>query len=244
MGKRFIHRCIAGVFAIFLMSSAVAQEYSNCDPLEPLNRITYFFNQMAFGLYIKPAARVYDLVLPLPAKESIHNFIINMREPRYFVNNFLQGEMAHTATTVARFVVNSTLGIFGLFDVATPMGLTVSPQSLGNTFYKWGWRSSSYLVLPLVGPSTIRDGTGLLGDFYLTPATYFKPKWRDLYYLVVLVEEHHDARDVEDLMSIAGVNNYNLMRSTYMQYRAFSLSGGIISDSDDQGYYLLGEPPS
>lgn len=244
MGKRFIHRSIAGIFAIILMNSAIAQEYTTSDPLEPLNRVTFFFNQMTFGLYIKPAARVFDLVLPLPAKESVRNFIINMREPRYFVNNVLQGEVAQAATTVARFVVNSTLGLFGFFDVATPMGLKVQPESLGNTLYKWGWKNSSYFVFPLVGPSTIRDSAGLLGDFYLTPPTYFETKWRDLYYLVVLIQEHHDAKDVEDLLAIAGVNDYDLMRSTYMQHRAFYLSGGELSDSDEQGYYLLGEPPA
>jgi phospholipid-binding lipoprotein MlaA len=242
MGSRFIHRFIAGIFAVTLMSTAVAQ--NNNDPLEPINRAIFFFNQMTFGLYIKPAARAYDKLLPLPVKDSVHNFIINMRMPRYFVNNALQGKAAQAANCVARFVLNSTLGIFGLFDVAADMGLPIYPESFGNTFYKWGWNNSSYLVVPLVGPSTIRDGIGLFGDFLLNPPTYFQPKWRDNYYILVLIEEHHDAKDVEDLMAIAGVNDYDLMRSSYLQYRNYYLSGGIVPDSDDQGYYLLGEPPS
>lgn len=224
------------------MSVAVAVE--NNDPYEPINRIIFYFNQITFGLYIKPAARAYDVLLPFPVKAAVHNFIINMRTTRYFANDVLQGEFLMAANDAARFILNSTLGIFGLFDVATPIGLKRYSENLGNTLYRWGWKNSNYLIVPLVGPSTVRDAVGLAGDFFLTPPTYFQPKWRDNYYIMVLIEEHHDLHDVEDLIAVAGVNDYDLIRASYMQHRSFELSGGVVPDADQNGNDLLGEPPA
>lgn len=242
MGTRFIPKFLATICIATMMGTAVAID--NSDPYEPINKLVFYFNQITFGLYIKPAARAYDFLLPFPVKAAIHNFIINMRTTRYFVNDVLQGEFLMAANDATRFVVNSTLGIFGLFDVATPMGLKYYSENLGNTLYKWGWKDSNYLVIPLVGPSTLRDAVGLTGDLFLTPPTYFQPKWRDNYYILVLIEEHHDSQDVEDLVAIAGVNDYDLIRASYMQHRSFQLSGGVVPESDQHGNDLLGEPPA
>lgn len=242
MRMRFISRSIVTILIAALMNTAIAVEAN--DPFEPINKIVFYFNQITFGLYIKPAARAYDVLLPFPVKAAVHNFIINMRTTRYFVNDVLQGEFLMAANDAARFVLNSTLGIFGLFDVATPIGLKFYSENLGNTLYKWGWKDSNYLVIPLVGPSTLRDGVGLLGDFFLTPPTYFQPKWRDNYYIMVLIEEHHDSQDIEDLVAIAGVNDYDLIRASYMQHRSFELSGGVVPEADQNGNDLLGEPPA
>ncbi len=242
MRMRFISRFIVTIFTALFMSAAMAVEKS--DPYEPLNKLVFYFNQITFGLYIKPASRAYDYLLPMPVKASVRNFIINMRTTRYFVNDVLQGEFRMAANDAARFVLNSTLGLFGLFDVATPIGLKFYSENLGNTLYKWGWKNSNYLVIPLVGPSTLRDAVGLGGDFFLTPPTYFQPKWRDNYYITVLIEEHHDSQDIKDLIAIAGVNDYDLIRASYMQHRSFELSGGIVPEIDQKGNDLLGEPPA
>lgn len=214
------------------------------DPLQPVNRVTFYFNQMAMALYIKPVARTYDLVVPLPAKESVHNFILNVRTVHFTANNLLQGKIGPALNNAACFVINSTLGIFGLFDVASSLGMKVYPERFGNTLYKWGWTKSSYLVVPIIGPSTIRDTFGLVGDYFMSPPAYFKPEWRNTFYVVDLIDIYQSTQDIQNILVIAGVNDYDFVRSSYLQYREYALSGQVIPSLDSSGNDMLGEPPA
>ncbi|GAA6136768.1 hypothetical protein NBRC116583_05150 [Arenicella sp. 4NH20-0111] len=130
------------------------------DPLEGLNRSIYSFNTTADRLVLRPIAKGYDAVLPKPAKTGVSNFFSNLGEPISAVNNLLQGKVDRALGNTYRFVVNSTIGVLGLFDVAKHQGVNKTPEDLGQTLAVWGVKPGPYLMLPFLGPTNLRDGIG------------------------------------------------------------------------------------
>ena len=113
----------------------------------------------------KPASQFYTKTFDPSVHSAVHNFFINLAHVRYFANNALQGKFINAAEQIARFVVNTLFGLFGMFDVAASLGLEIKPQDFGQTLALWGWRESNYLMIPVLGPSTERDLVGYLVDF-------------------------------------------------------------------------------
>jgi phospholipid-binding lipoprotein MlaA len=144
-------------------------ETAQRDPYEGFNRGMWAFNDAADTVVIKPVTTVYRTVTPVPARRGISRVFSNLGEPLNFVNNLLQGKPKRAMNSLGRFVVNSTIGVGGLADHATDLGLKPTPEDFGQTFAKHGARNSPYLVLPLLGPSTIRDGIGTAVQFALDP---------------------------------------------------------------------------
>jgi phospholipid-binding lipoprotein MlaA len=139
------------------------------DPLERFNRGVWAFNQGIDQVAIKPATTVYRTVTPVPARRGISRVFSNLGEPFNFVNNLLQGKPDRAFNSLGRFLVNSTIGVGGLADHATDLGLKRTPEDFGQTLARGGVRNSPYLVLPLLGPSTVRDGIGTAVQFALDP---------------------------------------------------------------------------
>lgn len=133
------------------------------DPWERMNRFTYRFNARFDEAVFFPVANSYRR-LPLPLQGGVHNFFGNLGEVNSAINFALQGRLVHAARSIGRFLINSTAGIAGLFDVAAKLRLPAAPTGLGQTLAKWGMRPGPYLVIPFVGPSTLRDGIGFFGD--------------------------------------------------------------------------------
>ncbi len=152
--------------------AARAEFEQNNDPLEPANRYFFELNRFLDFLLIRPWADTYRLVVPEYGRERIHNILANMGQPIVFANEALQGRFSDSADTVGRFLVNSTLGIGGIFDVATDFGLPAKQGDFGQTLYTWGAPEGPYLVLPLFGPSNPRDTVGLGIDTYADPVSY------------------------------------------------------------------------
>lgn len=221
------------------MSVNAGPEYVAEDPYIEINRASFYFNHLVFSLYVNPATKVYKL-FPLPVRESVNNFIQNLRTVPYTINSFLQGKIEQTFRMGTRFLLNSTAGIFGLFDVAAEVGLLEKKETLGNTLYAWGWKDSNYFVIPLIGPSTIRDGWGLLGDYFMVPSAYFPPKYWNPYYITMLINQNYRAQEVKDLVSIAGVYDYAFIRSGFIQHRHYELTGETLGGEDPEA---LGGPP-
>ena len=142
------------------------------DPLEPVNRITFGFNRVIDGLILKPFAALYEDVVHDTAKEAVRNVVSNAFEPVGVVNHTLQGEGERAGKTVARFVINTTIGFFGLMDAADGMGLPKATTSMNETFATWGIGTGPYIVLPVLGPSSLRDTVGKVGDYYSNPFYY------------------------------------------------------------------------
>jgi len=130
------------------------------DPLEKFNRGVWGVNQAADKVLIRPATHVYRAVAPKPARQGVSNFFSNLTEPWSFVNNMLQGKPKRALHNLGRFVVNTTAGLGGLFDVASKTDIQPAPEDFGQTLARWGVNGGPYLVLPLLGPSTLRDGIG------------------------------------------------------------------------------------
>lgn len=152
------------------------------DPLEPMNRVIFTFNDKVYFWVMEPVARVYGHVLPLDLRGCIYNFFWNLAEPVRFVNTLLQGRFADSGNVLLRFAVNSTLGVYGLGDPAShEFKIFQVEATLGGTFANWGMGDGFYLVVPLHGPSTLRDFTGTVIDsFGMTP--YYT--WTDDIYVM------------------------------------------------------------
>ena len=138
--------------------------YEISDPWEPFNRAVYRFNARVDEAVLLPVSRGYERVLPQPVRTGVSNFFSNLGELKNVINHTLQGRPGRTLQSLGRFVVNTTAGVAGLFDVASPIGLEHQPTGFGDTLARWGTAPGPYLVLPLLGPSSVRDGSGLLFD--------------------------------------------------------------------------------
>ncbi len=148
------------------------------DPWETLNRHTYQFNEQVDSLVIRPVAKTYKKVVPEYARDRIYNVFVNLDEPANTLNNALQGKGEATLASVFRFLINTTLGLGGLYDVAgTVGGQPVRDEDFGQTLAVWGVPQGPYLVIPFMGPSTIRDGVGLGVGYFSEPMTYTDGGW-------------------------------------------------------------------
>lgn len=165
-----------GVIALGLTLSACTttrvgtDRLAQKDPLQGFNRAVWAVNQGADKVVVKPVTQVYRAVAPKPARDGVRNFFANVSEPFSFINNILQGNVDRAVRNLGRFLVNTTAGIGGLFDHASRVGIKPANEDFGQTLAAWGANGGPYLMLPLLGPSTLRDGVGMgvsqLGDPY------------------------------------------------------------------------------
>lgn len=139
------------------------------DPYEGFNRGVFAFNDGLDKAVVKPATTVYRTVTPVPARRGFSRVLSNLMEPLHFVNNLLQGKPKRALNSLGRFVVNTTIGVGGLADHATGMGMPSTSEDFGQTFAVWGAKNSPYVVLPLLGPSTVRDAAGTGLQFFVDP---------------------------------------------------------------------------
>ncbi|MBF0183632.1 MAG: VacJ family lipoprotein [Magnetococcales bacterium] len=191
------------------------------DPLEPVNRLFFEFNDLFYMGVMRPVATVYGELVPEPVRVGVRNMFHNLAMPSRFVSTMLEGNIEQSGVELSRFGINSLFGLLGFFDVAANAGLKSNNQDLGQAFGRWGVDDSIYLVLPLVGPSTMRDGVGWVGDTLLNPLTYVPG---DLGYRAALVG-HRTVNDAslhlgeyEDLKR-AAVDPYISLRDAYLQRR-------------------------
>ena len=148
------------------------QDHETSDPLEPMNRAVFDMNTAIDAAVVKPIAQAYRAIVPPFVRDRIRMFVDNLAEPRVFANDLLQFRINAAGTTFTRFLVNSTVGLAGMFDVATKQGLPRQSGDFGETLYIWGFGGGPYLVLPLFGPSNFRDAIGLGVDLYTTPPAH------------------------------------------------------------------------
>ncbi len=200
------------------------------DPLEPLNRDLYLVGGALDIVIIRPAAVVYAHAAPKIAREGIHNVLSNLGEPVNFANRVLQLRPKPAVRVIGRFVVNSTLGIAGVFDVADAAGLKASDTSFGQTLARYGVAQGAYLFLPILGPSSVRDATGKVVDIFLDPLTWTRFR-SDTYILGARAAlTGLDARVAADpaLKEVqrTSTDPYATLRAAYLQHAAFRSGGG------------------
>jgi len=190
------------------------------DPYEKVNRQVFEFNDTLDRYVLKPVAKGYKAVVPDAFRLCISSFFANLGEIKNAVNDILQAKFSGAATDTGRLVINSTLGVGGCFDVATKMGLERRSQDFGLTFANWGAGTGPYLVLPLFGPSDLRDGIGLVPDAFTNPVTYISPE-RDRYILfgAALIDTRTLLLDATDLVDKMAIDKYRYTRDAYLQRR-------------------------
>jgi len=191
------------------------------DPLEGFNRAMYTFNDKLDVYLLKPVAKGYRAVAPVPVRKSISNFFSNLHDPLVMLNNFLQGKPGQAASDLGRFLTNSTVGIFGLFDVATKIGLPKHDEDFGQTLAVWGVGDGPYLVLPFFGPSNLRDGPSLIVDWETYPPNHMEEhSTSDKLYVVEVVDRRAQLLDASDILEqAAGQDPYVFVREAYRQRR-------------------------
>ncbi|HIX61546.1 MAG TPA: VacJ family lipoprotein [Candidatus Halomonas stercoripullorum] len=198
------------------------------DPWEGFNRGVFAFNDTLDRAVLKPVARGYRWATPQPVQTGVGNFFSNLGEIRTTLNSLLQGKPGNAGRSTSRFLLNTTVGIAGLWDVATPMGITAEREDFGQTLGVWGVGEGPYLVLPLLGPSTVRDTGGLPLDMVSYPVYYVEnDKVRYGLTALRIVDVRAGLLDQEEL--IQG-DRYTFIRDAYLQRRRFEVSDGELGD--------------
>jgi phospholipid-binding lipoprotein MlaA len=191
------------------------------DPLERFNRGVYKFNDVVDKAVLKPTAQGYEAAVPPPVRGGVTNFFDNFRDVTTAVNDLLQGKMGAAVTDVGRVIVNSTIGILGVFDVASRVGLQKHNEDFGQTLGVWGVANGPYLILPLLGPSTVRDAGGLVVDYFTDPQMYIFTHTPENYAAagVRLVSVRANLLESEKIFDAAATDRYAFLRDAYLQRR-------------------------
>lgn len=206
---------------------------TNKDPLEGVNRGIYKFNDVVDKYAMKPVAKAYKAVTPSPVRTGITNFFNNLGTLTTVVNDLLQLKFAQAFTDAGRFVINTTFGIAGVIDVASKDNFPKHQEDFGQTLGHWGVGTGPYLVLPILGPSTVRDAGGLAFDTVTSdPITYLhntgQIRAHNQVRLVQFIDKRTQLLDAKDLVDDASIDPYAFMRDAYLQRRASMVQDGIV----------------
>lgn len=217
---------IASIASCLLLSACLSKGPNPDDPYESINRKTHNFNMAFDATALKPAAKFYKLVIPAPIRSGVNNAYNNVNMLPTIANDLLQAEGNQAIKDTWRFIANSTIGVAGIIDVATSFGLPPHSNDLGLTFAKWGDKKSPYIVIPFLGPSTIRDGAGMLFDYTLfTPYPYI-PTGYGFYGVLVLryIDLRSQMLETDRLIAEA-LDKYSFIRDAYLQHRNYLITG-------------------
>ena len=197
------------------------------DPLEGFNRAMYSFNEGFDNAVAKPVATAYRDVLPEQVKYWVRNFFANIADIFIGANNLLQGKAGEAIDDWTRFAFNTTVGLFGINDVASEMGLEKHDEDFGQTFGRWGMPDGAYLVWPFFGPSDVRDTAGLVLDWHFDPVTQHKPK-DPRYFMIGLrfISKRADLLDASRILEEAALDKYVFQRDAYLQRRRSQIYDG------------------
>lgn len=212
------------VIAVVVQGCASGPNANPEDPMEPLNRTVFNFNDGLDRAVLKPVATAYDQVTPSPVKTGVRNFFGNISDVWSIANNLLQFKVAQSLETFMRVSVNTTLGFGGLLDIGTEMRLARNRQDFGQTLGVWGFSAGPYLVLPLLGPSSLRDTVGSVvgGSADLVNNLRNVPMSNSLT-LLRLVDRRAELLGTIDLLDQAALDKYSFTRDSYLHRRAASI---------------------
>ncbi len=222
--------CIRIISVLLSLGMAGTAQAGNdpVDPWEGFNRKMFAFNEVVDRNVLKPAAEVYDDYVPGPVDHMISNFFSNLNDITVMLNNGAQGKWMDAGSDAVRISMNTTFGMFGLFDFATPFGFPKHEEDFGQTLGVWGMDSGPYLVLPIFGPRNVRDTGGLVVDTFTDPVTYVDDQGTQFAArFVSAVDFRAGLLAAEEL--IIG-DKYVFMRDTYLQRRDYLINDGVIDD--------------
>ncbi|MEX3967193.1 VacJ family lipoprotein [Paraburkholderia sp. EG286B] len=209
------------------------------DPFEPANRAIFTFNDKLDTYVAQPVAKGYQKVTPQPLRQAITNFFSNIGDVDNFANNVLQLKITDAVQDLMRIAMNTTFGLGGLIDFATLAGLPKHHQDFGLTMGHYGMPAGPYLVLPLFGPSSVRDGIGMAVDVKFNVINYFEPAVRNPMYLAQFISARADLLGATDLLKQAALDPYSFVRDAYRQQRESLIRGSRGNNAPLPNY---GEP--
>ena len=233
MSKRgvFNLRGLLIVPLLMVFSGCASTQYvgNERDPWQGFNRSMYSFNDGLDRAILKPAAKGYQAITPDFVEQGVRNFFSNLDDVSVAVNNLLQGKIGNAFSDVGRIVVNSTIGVLGLFDVASPMGMRKHDEDFGQTLGKWGAGPGPYIMLPFFGPSTLRDSPSIVVDrVLLNPLTYVELKTGERIAIIALdtVSVRAELLSLEETVDEISTDKYAFIRDVYLDRRDFLVHDG------------------
>lgn len=223
---------LASMLCIGVAAYAAEQNDTHeADPLEPYNRAMYQFNYTVDGLILKPVTIGYRAIVPEAGREMVSNFLENLYTPVVFANSVLQGDPQNSFSSFWRFVINTTVGIGGLFDVASEAGLKNRQTDFGQTLALMGARPGPYIVLPIIGPSNIRDAFGRVADACMNPFNYVNTATSLAMWSATAIDQRSKNMKLFDDIYTTSLDPYSTFRSAYTQKRASDIRrAGIARD--------------
>jgi len=228
MNTQTIYKIIPLIFCLFITSCATVSSPDERDPWESFNRSVYSFNDVFDKAIAVPVAEAYQFVLPDFVETGISNFFSNLNEVVVIINDLLQFKFYQAVSDFSRLVTNTTFGLFGFFDVASHMDLPQHDEDFGQTLATWGVGDGPYMMLPLLGPSTVRDTTGLVFDsFLLNPIGYIEDD-EERWGLIALasVDKRASLLEATRLVEKSGIDPYVFIRNAYYQVRQNQIYDG------------------
>lgn len=213
-----------GLAVVLVQGCATGPTANPNDPMEPLNRAVFNFNDGLDRAVLQPVATAYDQVTPSPVKTGVRNFFGNISDVWSVVNNLLQGKLKESLETFMRVSVNSTFGFGGVLDIGTEAGLPKNKQDFGQTLGVWGFDAGPYVVLPLFGPSSVRDTAGRLVDTSADLVSYTRNvPTRNSLTVLRLVDTRAQLLGATGILDQAALDKYSFTRDLYLQRRAASI---------------------
>lgn len=207
------------------------------DPWEKQNRRLFRFNEAIDKVTLKPIAKGYRKIVPEPVRRGVTNFGQNLGAPRNMINNFLQGKPRHGFGELARFIVNTTIGIGGIFDIATASGLEAHPEGFGQTAAVWGLPAGPYVMIPFMGPQTLRSAVLLPANIEFDILHHVdESSVRDRLWALRTIDVRHRVLSLEDLLQDSK-DPYISLRESYLQNQEFQIYDGDPPIDDDDEFY-------
>ena len=222
---------LAVILSLLLAFNAKNVYSSDDDPLEPINRAIFGFNEVIDDAVLEPVAKGYRAITPDPVEKSVSNFFNNLGEINNIFNSTLQLKLDKTLSSSARFVINSTVGVFGLFDIATSLGIERHREDFGQTLGHYGVPAGPYLVLPFFGPSTFRDAPGFYADIAVEKSispvhTELHHEERQLIQATNVIDTRANLLQATKILDTAAKDKYIFLRESYLQKRTKMIADG------------------
>ena len=228
---------LAGLLAAALLTGCAGTQMVdgevNPDPYEDTNRSFYAFNDYLDRNIMIPVAENYAKVTPEPVRDGVTNFFDNLEYLNVILHSFLQGKLGQGLSDLTRFVVNSTIGIAGFFDVATGMGLEENDEDLGQTLAVWGVEPGAYLYIPFLGPYTARNSPDLASNYFTNPFSYISTLFLLPVSALNLINDRANLLQASEFVDEASIDPYSFIREAYLQQRRYLIHDG---DPPSEGY--------
>lgn len=210
-----------------LQTNSTSASTSKDDPFEPWNRAMYDVHQVVDGKIIKPAVQAYVDNTPKLIQRGVHNFFGNFDDFVSAINDWLQWKLDKAGNDMGRVMINSFFGLGGIIDVASDLQIEKGEEDFGQTFGVWGFPQGPYLFVPVLGPTTVRDGTGLIVRSYATPLRYVPDvATRNILYAIGFVDARAQALQAETFVEGAALDRYTFIRRAYLQRREYLVRDG------------------